>query len=245
MSPEIKVVIVDDEPDAIEIIQLLCAQHELSLSVCDTCTKIDEAIESIKTHKPQILFLDIKFSNGLGFDVLKAFPQPSFHTVFVSAFDQYAMSVIKHHAFDYLLKPLDQSEFNSTVSQLATHLDKSPPHQIDELEELAEVRKSPKIGLPTAIGTDYYDLNEIMHLKADGSYTHIKLVSGKQVTVCKRLKIFDKALPSGTFLRVHRTHMVNLNYIGGIKRNDGRFLVLTNGDEVPIARSEQDRKSVV
>lgn len=237
---QINTIIVDDEPDAINVISSLCAKHPFHFNILETCTQINQAIESISIHSPQLLILDIQLSNGLGFDILKAFPSPTFHTVFVSAFDQYAMRAIKHHAFDYLLKPLDADEFNVAINTLAKHLDQKPA-AFNGLERLINSTKNHRIGLPTSFGVDYYDMRDIVRLQADGSYTQVSLGSQQRITVCRRLKDFESVLSSRSFLRVHRAHMVNLDHIGGLKRSDGRNLLMKNGDEVPIARNEQNK----
>lgn len=238
---QIDTIVVDDELDAINIIGTLCAKHPLNFRIRDTCTQVDHAIESIKKCSPQLVFLDIQLSNGSGFDVLEAFPSPTFHTVFVSAFDEYAMKAVKSHAFDYLLKPLDEDEFNVTIDALTQHLEQKPSAEFRKLNGLINSTKNYRIGLPTSLGVDYFDMRDIVRLQADGSYTQVSLVSQQRITVCRRLKEFESVLTNGNFIRVHRAHMINLEHVKGLKRSDGRNLLMRNGDEVPIARSEQNR----
>jgi len=241
----IKTIIIDDEANAINLVRTLCEQNAHALEVVDTCTQIGAAINSIARHSPQLIFLDIQFVNGLGFDVLKAFPEPDFHTVFISAFDQYAMRALKHHAFDYLLKPIDTDEFNAVVNDLTKRIDQTPKPRLAELKTFVETGLAQKIGVPTTFGTDYYHVQEMIRLQADGAYIQLILESGQKVTVCRRLKDFEAVVQGKGFIRIHRSHIVNLNHIKGIHKNEGGYLTMSNGDKVPIARKEWQQVSTL
>lgn len=98
-----------------------------------------------------------------------------------------------------------------------------------------------KIGLPTSHGFRYMSIDKVIHIQADGSYSRIFTTTNEEIVTCRVLKDFERALGRPTFLRVHRAHIVNLNHVKSLKRSAGGFLVMSNGNEVPISRKDKER----
>lgn len=237
----ITTIIIDDEPEARNVLTSMCQRSEHSLEVLDTCGILEQAVGSIDRNKPDLLLLDIELVDGLGFEVLDAYELPKFRTVFVSAFDQYALKAVKYHALDYLLKPVDEDEFNHVMDRMAvSHELQNVASDLRKIREYIHGQKEQRLGIPTTHGIHYYHLEEIVRLESDGSYTILYLMSGEQVVVCKNLKEFERLLPSKNFLRVHRKHLVNLKWVRGINRDNGGYLIMKNGDKVSHARSAKN-----
>jgi len=236
----IRTIIIDDEPEARSILAKLCERNEHDITIQDTCATIEQALSSIERNKPNLLLLDIQLSEGLGFEVLDQFEDRPFNTVFVSAFDQYALRAVKYHALDYLIKPVDEDEFNSMIQRVRKRCDTEPSSDFKKLREYLEKKDQERIGVPTTHGTHYYHLDEIVRLESDGSYTIISIRSGEKVMVCKYLKEFERALPDNNFLRTHRKHLVNLHWVRGLNKDEGGYLVMKNGDRVPVSRGAKD-----
>ena len=235
----IKTVIIDDEPASIEIIEALCYRFSKKIEVCGTATSIKKGIEMIQSHQPQLVFLDIELPEGLGFDVLKAFPELNFYTVFVTAFEGYAIEAIKHQALDYILKPVDLDEFRETLTKVSQAINNKELNSF-KIEKFLDRNENKKIGIPTSFGFTYLKVEDIVRIEADGSYSEVFLANGKKYVVSRILKNFQTALEEFNFVRVHRGHLVNLNYIESLSRTDGGFLKLLNGDTIPIARKEKE-----
>jgi len=237
----ITTIIIDDEPEARNVLTSMCEQSEHSLEVLDTCGSLEQALGSIDRNKPDLLLLDIELVDGLGFEVLDAYELPKFRTVFVSAFDQYALKAVKYHALDYLLKPVDEDEFNHVMDRMAvSHESENVANDLRRIREYLDKQKEQRIGVPTTLGIHYYQLEEIVRLESDGSYTILYLMSGEQVVVCKNLKEFERLLPPKDFSRVHRKHLVNMKWARGFNRDEGGYLVMKNGDRVPVSRGAKD-----
>src|SRR5579883_2724891 len=114
----IRAIIVDDEPSALEIINTLLKAETDEIEVCCVCSNIDDAIIAIKANRPDLLFLDIELADGTGFDILDKLPDIKAHVVFITAYEHYSLKAIKHHAFDYILKPIAPQEFSKTVHEV-------------------------------------------------------------------------------------------------------------------------------
>lgn len=237
----INTIIIDDEPKWRNVLTSLCKESRHPVEVLDTCESLEEALKSIDKYQPDLLLLDIELTDGLGFEILDVFEKPRFKTVFVSAFDHYALKAVKYHALDYLLKPVDEEEFGNMMDVV---VDRKPEEMASDLRKLSEYLKAEtnlKIGVPTTYGVHYYHLDEIVRLESDASYTILFLKSGEQVVICKNLKEFERSLAKQNFLRVHRKHLVNMEWARGFNRDEGGYLVMKNGDKVPVARSLKEQ----
>lgn len=234
----IKTVIIDDEPGAIEMLEGLCAEYADRLVCVGSARKYIDAVELISNEQPDLVFLDIEMPTGSGFDLLNHFQSGGkvpFHVVFITAFEKYALKAIKHHALDYILKPIDLAEFERMVLKVC-ELKRGDTHLGDFLKN----KQPEKIGLPTSAGTRYLSISEIVRVQADGSYTQVVTDDGV-IVVCRMLKDFEKGLNGSNFLRVHRAHLINLDHLVSLNRDEGNYALMTNKDRVPISRRDKDR----
>ena len=120
---KIKAIIVDDEPYAREIIATYIQSLNIEIDICGSYSNVSDAKKYIDQFKPNIVFLDIQMNDETGFDLLEQFQIPyPFKVIFTTAFDQYAIRAIKAKAYDYLLKPIDRSEFSELVEELVRNL---------------------------------------------------------------------------------------------------------------------------
>lgn len=124
MNKPIRVVIVDDEPDAVTSIELIIKEFNPDLQVVGTSNIIDNAWEVIKESEPELVFLDIDMPRGSGFDLLERFPIRKFEVIFITAYAKYMEKAKNYHCFDYLLKPIDIDIFNQTIARFKAHIEK-------------------------------------------------------------------------------------------------------------------------
>ena len=124
MNKPIRVVIVDDEPDAVTSIELIIKEFNPDLQVVGTSNIIDNAWEVIKETEPELVFLDIDMPRGSGFDLLERFPIRKFEVIFITAYAKYMEKAKNYHSFDYLLKPIDIDIFNQTIARFKAHIEK-------------------------------------------------------------------------------------------------------------------------
>jgi two-component system LytT family response regulator len=237
----IKAIIVDDEIAAIEIVETLVRKFSEEIIICKACTEIEEAIREIRKHEPDIIFLDIELRDGLGFDILEAISEMEARIIFVTAHDHYAIKAIKFHAFEYILKPIIPEELHEAIEKvlLAIRKKNPKPDSLALLDHLKGMRLS-KIAVPHKNGLHYYNIDNIVLIEADGSYTLMHLADKKSVMVCKKLKDFEETLSGTGFLRVHKSFLVNLNHIHEFHRSDSGYLVMSNGKKVAISQKDKE-----
>ncbi|WP_312698468.1 LytR/AlgR family response regulator transcription factor [Sphingobacterium mizutaii] len=239
----IRAILIDDEIFNLENLQTLLGKHCPQVTIIATAQNIDDALDAVVKHSPNLLFLDIQMGNKTGFDVLKQLPIRNFEVIFVTAFDQYGIQAVKFAALDYLLKPIDIEELILAVNKAENKLSKKV--QTSQLDFLLQQLKKPetkvsKIALQMQGEIRYVTLSEIIRCEADNTYTHFFLSNGEKILVSKSLKEYADLLRPNGFLRCHQSHLVNPKYVKSLLKEDGGVLLLLSGEKIPISKPNKD-----
>lgn len=240
----IRSIIIDDEPNNVENLRAIIGTYCPEIEVIATAGNAAGGIEVIKAYQPDLVFLDIQMPGGSGFDVLRAFNAIYFEIIFITAYDQYGIQAIKFSALDYLLKPIDITEFKAAITKAIEKISaKRHNHNIENLLEYIKSgqREPPKIALPTLSEIRYIKVNTIIRCEAENNYTTFYLDNGEQILVCKTLKEYDELLQPHRFIRPHQSHLVNLGFVKSYLKEDGGTLLLSDQTKVPISRQNKDR----
>ena len=258
----IRTILVDDEPLAIQGLQLRLQPHD-DVEIVDTCSNGREAIRSIKTHKPDLVFLDIQMPGFDGFSVIQGLMEvepPLF--VFVTAYSDHAIRAFEAQAVDYLMKPVEEARLADTLDRVRQRLaEKRGVEEVDRLKEvLAEVAPEAMEGVeagedPGHAANRYekminikdrgqifrVDVDSIEKIDAAGDYMCI--YTGDNTLILREtMKDLEKRLDPRRFQRVHRSTIVNLDQVRQVKphTNGECFLVLGSGQQVKVSRSYRD-----
>lgn len=233
-------IIIDDERNARESLQKMLERYYSNrIEVLALADSIKMAIGLINQHEPDMVFLDIEMPKENGLQLFSYFTKPTFQVVFTTAYEQYAIHAIKLAALDYILKPINQIELGEAISKLEQidRINKNTSMHIETLMHNINMdsRELNKILLPKANGYVLEKIRNIIYCKADKNYCEIYTVSNEIIHVSKPLKYVLELLPEKIFFRIHKSYLVNLNYIKSINRSDGGQLYLENGINLPIA----------
>lgn len=237
-------ILVDDISAALEMLKQDINNHHQEIEIIGTAQSVVEASKLLRKQQPDILFLDIMLGDGTGFDILEIHPNLNSKIIFVTASDEYAIKAFKFAAIDYVLKPYSNSD-------LATAIDKAKNQIQPDKEQLSVLQESitqpnarpKKISLHTSDKIIVVELNNIVRCKSDNNYTEFYMNNGKKILVGKTLKYFADMLKDFQFLRVHQSHLVNLQYIKEYIKSDGGYLLLHNKKTIPV--SVRKRNEVV
>jgi two-component system LytT family response regulator len=176
----IKAIIVDDEPSARTLLRKFIEEHCKGVEIVDEAENIKTAVKLINKHKVELVFLDIEMPEENGFALFDYFDQPSFETIFCTAYSDYAVKAFEVSAVDYLLKPLSINKLIAAVEKaIKVHGQNQIIQRISVLKENLTVNKLQKIALPLSDGMVFVKLEDIMYFEADGSYTHVVTKTGK------------------------------------------------------------------
>ncbi len=241
---KIKTILIDEEKTALDCLKTQLQNYAQNVDVVDTALSIEDGYEKIMFSKPDLIFLDARFQNGTGFDLLNKFDKIKFKVVFTTANDQYALDAFRVNALDYLLKPVNENDLNITISKVCKSIENEDG--FEKINRLAKAYfnysiKHKKLAIKESKSINYILIEDIAHLKADGNYTNIILKSGRSLVSSKVLKHYDALLSDYGFLRVHRSNMINLNYVKEFRHRYGGSIILENDDEISIA---PDKKKV-
>lgn len=235
----IKTIIVDDENNASEFLEKMLKRYfPNKFYVCDLCESIDDAIIAIKNHQPDLVFLDIQMPNKNGFELFKELKNPQFEVIFTTAHAEFAIEAIKKSALDYLLKPINYLDLLGAVTRFENKIKKeNQQKQINVLLEnidSGEVAHK-KMAISTDTGIEFVKYNAIVFLEAQNNYTKVNLVDGTSIIASKTLKYFDDLLPSELFFRIHKTYLINMNFVKRFFKIDDYLVELTTGQKLPIS----------
>jgi two-component system LytT family response regulator len=238
----IKALLVDDEKNALEMMEWLIRTYTPEVSIEATCTSALLAIDAIQKFNPDVVFLDIEMPMMNGFEMLEKIGKINFDVVFCTAYDQFAIKAFKYSALNYLLKPVDPDDLKSTVKRLQEKKNIPASEQFAMLlQQLKQQdRATPlRIALTTSDGLVFVPTADILYCEAESNYTLVVLDGGKKILVSKTLKEIDETLSGKDFYRVHSSYLVHIGRIKKFIRGDGGYLVMDNDVQVPISRSRK------
>ena len=235
---KLKSIIVEDEKTSRDILRNYLNKYCPNVSVLGEAANVDEALVLIRNHELDLVFLDVEMPFGNAFDLLDKVGDRTFETVFVTAYDHYAIEALNAHASYYLMKPISIDELIKAVDYVSEIKTKE-----DALQDQVLVPKTTnvngKITIPQQDGFEILDTSSILYCKADDNYTEIYLNNNKRKLVSKTLKYFEEALNGSSFARVHKSYLVNVNEIVKYVKGKGGSVVLSNGKQIIVAASRK------
>jgi two-component system LytT family response regulator len=200
----IRAAIIDDEIKSLLILKKLLTDHCPGIDVIIETTNIFQGCTLIKEKRPQLVFLDIEMPEGTGFDLLREFDAPFFHVIFVTAHSSYAVKAFKFSAVDYVVKPIDVDDLVNAVKK-ATDLIKKEMGTIGSALSFLNIR--------TKQGSLYIKPESILRIQAENSYSRIFINDGQHYMLSYHLGFIEESLDKKTFLRVHKSDIININYL--------------------------------
>lgn len=238
----IKAITIDDEVHCLETLSLLLKEFCPEVQLIDQCRSAKKGLEAIEKYKPDLVFLDIEMPTMNGFEMLQQFSHIPFDVIFTTGYDAYAIKAIRFSAIDYLLKPIDKDELKKAVAKVSQKADHALNQQFDVLLEKLDNRHPllQKIALPTLDGFELVSLENILHCEADSNYTQVVLKQARKILVSRTLKEIEELLEGHAFLRVHHSHLVNLNEIVRYIRGEGGYVVMSDNTSITVSRSRKD-----
>jgi two-component system LytT family response regulator len=237
----IKALIVDDEPNNSELIFNLVKKFCSEIEICGIADSVHSAYKCIEEMKPDLVFLDIEMPDGTGFDLLSYFEKIEFKVIFITAHSEFAIEAFKVAAIDYILKPLSPPALISAVKKANEQISKEDLNQKVKLllNQISPLHKEKKIVLKTLERIYALDSNEIVRFESEGSYTSVFCMDGKRIVVSRLIKEFDELLTNQNFVRVHQSHLVNLNHFFCFEKSDNQ-IIMKDKSIVPVSSRKKE-----
>jgi len=239
-----KAILVDDEPDGIRTLQKMLDVYCPGVNIVATCSNAAAAKQQIDLLKPDVVFLDIQMPGKTGLEMLTDISPKDFEVIFVTAYNEYMLQALQYSAADYLLKPVDEDRLVEAVKRVEQRLDTAKKEDRTNalMYNLSQVGhpSAMRLCLPTLKGFIVLKLEEILYCEAERSYTVFHLENNKTVTVSKPLAEYDQLLQDTSFLRVHKSFLVNMMHVKEYQRGEGGLVIMSNGAEIEISRRKKD-----
>jgi len=233
---------VDDELDCCETIASLLNSFCPGVEVTGIYHNGAEALPAILQKQPDLVFLDVEMPRMNGFEMLEQLPQVNFDIIFTTGYDQYALKAIRFSAIDYLLKPVDREELQRAVQKVLQRTQRTVAKQVEILmQKLHQPSKTiSKIALPTMEGLQMIVIGSIISCEAESNYTILLLKDRKKITTSITLKEIEEALEDHSFVRVHRSYLVNLNEVEKYVKGEGGYLIMSDGSMIDVSRNKKE-----
>lgn len=230
-------IIIDDEQNSRELLGNMLALYCPTVQILGTGESVQTGFAAINQFKPDVVFLDIQMGDGTGFDLLSLFDSLSFHVIFTTAFQEYAVQAFQYSAVDYLLKPISPEYLVKAVNKV-----QKLNHSETEIQTLLGNFKQPedkKIVVKTHDRIYSIYIKDIIRCESDSSYTTLYLENGHKIVVAKQLKEFDEMLSPNGFLRVHQSHLVNLDYVFYYQKGNN-LLIMKDESAIPVSVKKKE-----
>ncbi|OSY87375.1 LytR family transcriptional regulator [Tenacibaculum holothuriorum] len=234
---KLKTIIVEDEAISRDILRNYIAKYCPNVELLGEASNIKEGEELIKKHDLDLVFLDVEMPFGNAFDLLEKIENRTFEVVFVTAYDHYAIEALNTQATYYLLKPISIDELIQAVNLVTEIKEKEVALESSVLTPKTKTING-KITIPLQDGFEVINTCDILFCKADDNYTELYFENTKKL-VSKTLKYFEDILKESSFVRVHKSFLVNVNEIVKYKKGKGGSVVLSNGKEIMVSSSKK------
>lgn len=231
-----RTIIIEDEVDAQSLLQKILDEYCLDIHVLGAATGITTGISLIQEVQPDFIFLDIQLIDGTAFELLEKIEDINFDIIFTTAFEEYALKAFDYDAVHYILKPYSPKSVMQAVERVKKK--RVSTKWIQEVKQHLSKQKNrfDRLSLNTADGIELIDIDSIIGIEADRSYSIIKTIDGKRKTVSKPLSYFAKELEGHNFFRSHDSHLIHLKNLKKYCNEDGGYLLMIDESVVPLAR---------
>lgn len=249
MKQEIKVIIIDDETLAREVVKNYLSEYE-KIEILKECSNGFEGIKSINELNPDLIFLDIQMPKINGFEMLELIENPP-PVIFTTAYDNYAIKAFEVNAVDYLLKPFSKERFDEALKKGLERFENKTSQEVKKIKSVIETHASEN-SLERIIVKDgpeifIIPLSDIQYFEAQDDYVMIHTSTRKYLKQ-QRMKYYENALPQKEFIRIHRSFIVSIKLIKKIEllEKETYSVLLSNGIKLPVSKSGYEKlKSII
>ena len=235
----INAVIVEDEVKGLNNLKNLLAKYCEEIEVVGEAATVEEALELLADPEiqPDVAFLDISLPDGLVFQLLNQIRPVEFDVIFVTAYEEYAIKACEYSSIGYILKPIDPDVLKEAVARIH-------PRSVSQMDKQLDIFNSyynnpnafTKMSISALDGVYFVNIRDIVRFEAEDNYTHIYLQNGDRITASKTIKAYEDLLAPFNFYRVHKRHVINLNYMRKFVKGDGGYLIMDDNIKIEVSR---------
>jgi len=244
---EYSAVIIDDEKNIREALSILLSQYCPDIHICGIAGSAAEGRKLLENNKVDFIFLDISMPKEDGFAFLRSIPGNTYGVIFATAYQEYALRALKANAVDYLLKPINPFELQEAVKKAIynhelrrnfSNIQEVYSQSLNNLHEHLQSKNNvvTRLTIPEQSGFRLVNVAEVIYLQADDNYTVLHLAGNQKIIATRTLGEFEKILEGPEFFRIHKSTIINLNFLAGYSSFQGNFAELKDGSRLDISR---------
>lgn len=240
----ITAIIVDDEEHNRNVLKTLLQKYCSYISVISEAENADDAYVLINKLKPQLIFLDIKMPRKSGFDLLKMFDKIDFEVIFVSAFNEYAITAFEFNALGYILKPIDHTKLITAVDKVVNVINTNLPNDdvfyfVKTVEDENDLIN--KITVHHGGKVFFLNINDIVSIVSNGENSEVMMQNNTRYASSKDLIMFEKMFDSTDhFIRIDKSVLINLNFIASYSKGESCVIAMKNGLTYDVSRRKKN-----
>lgn len=235
----IKAVIIEDEINGLNNLKNLLAEHCEDVELMGTAGSVAEGLELFDNLpiRPDVAFMDISLPDGLVFQLLNQLRPIDFEIVFVTAYQEYAIKACEYSSIGYIVKPIDPDLLTEAVARIKPRKDTQTDKRLDVFNNYYNNPNAfTKMSISALDGIYFVNIKDIVRFEAEDNYTHIFLENGERITASKTIKSYEDLLEPFNFYRVHKRHVINLNYMRKFVKGDGGYLIMDDEIKIEVSR---------
>lgn len=241
----IRAVVIDDVEKARIALKSDIQKHCQGVKVVAEAGGVEEGLKVVEDYAPDLIFLDIRMSDGSGFDLIERLKQRNNHdlnVIFTTAHNEYAIKAFKFSALDYLIKPVDPDDLVRAVAKVSTVHRAGSRQSLELLLDTMKNLEGPgkRIALNSSEKVQIVNIQDIVRCESQRNYTLFYLAGNKQILVTKTLKEFEDMLDEHSFIRVHHSHLINLRYLKEYLKTES-LAVMEDGTQVPVSVRKKEQ----
>lgn len=235
----IKAVIVEDELKGLNNLKNLLAKYCGEVELIGEACSIEEGLELFADPavRPDVAFLDISLPDGLVFQLLNQLRPIDFEIIFVTAYEEYAIKACEYSSIGYIVKPIDPDLLKEAVSRVEVRQENQMDKRLDIFNNYYNNPNAfTKMSISALDGIYFVNIRDIVRFEAEDNYTHIFMTSGERITASKTIKSYEDLLGPFNFYRVHKRHVINLNFMRKFVKGDGGYLIMDDEIKIEVSR---------
>jgi len=237
-----RTIIIDDDKDVVEFIASALQRFFPSVEIAGKAFCGYDGLEEIEEKNPDFIFLDIEMPDMNGLEMLKCIPDRNFEVIFITGYEKYAAEAFRVNAIDYIVKPIAIFDLKRAMEKAYDVIERR------KMKKKAEKQKGDiqgvtdkKMIISTQKGIEYIKMQDIIRIEAQTAYSEIHLINNNKVIISMNLKETEQCIDKIIFFRVHKSHLVNLNYVQGYSYEDGGMIKLADGSSVEISKRKIEK----
>ncbi|MEZ4985805.1 MAG: LytTR family DNA-binding domain-containing protein [Saprospiraceae bacterium] len=235
----IKAVIIEDEVNGLMNLQNLLAEHCEEVEVIGTAGSVEDGYNLLTDLdvEPDVAFMDINLPDGLVFQLLNRLRPISFDIIFVTAFEDHAIKACEYSSIGYVMKPIDPDTLVEAVDRIQPRSSRNLDKRLDVFQSyMNNPNAFTKMSISALDGIYFVNIKDILRFEAEDNYTHIHMENGERITASKTIKAYEDMLAPFNFYRVHKRHVINLNYMRKFVKGDGGYLIMDDDMKIEVSR---------